>query len=71
MPIMVPGASTPSSTACPSLLEAVRQRPDVADMVVFMVQGHIVEKGDPRAAFSDPGRGGLKQFLNTQREFSI
>ncbi|MGE0237097.1 MAG: amino acid ABC transporter ATP-binding protein [Parvibaculaceae bacterium] len=43
----------------------------VADTVVFMDAGRIVEKGDPRKLFAAPESDRLKQFLNTWRERSI
>jgi len=43
----------------------------VADTVVFMDQGRIVERGDPGATFADPKSDRLRQFLNTWRERSI
>ncbi|WP_119271106.1 amino acid ABC transporter ATP-binding protein [Taklimakanibacter deserti] len=43
----------------------------VADTVVFMDGGKILEKGDPGKLFAAPESDRLKQFLNTWRERSI
>jgi polar amino acid transport system ATP-binding protein len=43
----------------------------VADRVVFMDKGRIIETGDPNTLFSQPESPRLKQFLNTWRERSI
>jgi polar amino acid transport system ATP-binding protein len=36
---------------------------DVADEVCFLHEGRVVERGDPRAIFSAPGRPETRQFL--------
>ena len=43
----------------------------VANRVVFMDEGRIVEEGEPRKTFSAPRSERLKQFLNTWRERSL
>jgi polar amino acid transport system ATP-binding protein len=43
----------------------------VADTVIFMDAGRIVERGDPRRLFAQPESDRLKQFLNTWKERSI
>lgn len=43
----------------------------VADRVVFMDQGQIVETGDPATLFTQPQSPRLQQFLNTWRDRSI
>jgi polar amino acid transport system ATP-binding protein len=43
----------------------------VADRVVFMDQGRIVEEGPPDTLFSNPKSERLQQFLNTWRERSL
>ena len=43
----------------------------VADRVVFMDEGRIVEEGAPQGLFADPKSERLKQFLNTWRERSL
>lgn len=43
----------------------------VADRVVFMDQGRIVESGTPRDLFQNPQSTRLQQFLTTWRERSI
>jgi polar amino acid transport system ATP-binding protein len=43
----------------------------VANRVVFMDEGRIVEEGEPRKTFSSPRSERLKQFLNTWRERSL
>ena len=37
---------------------------DVADRVVFMADGYIVEEGDPKEVFSDPKEERTKAFLS-------
>jgi polar amino acid transport system ATP-binding protein len=43
----------------------------VAQRVIFMDKGLIVEEGAPKELFSSPRSERLKQFLNTWRERSI
>lgn len=43
----------------------------VADRVIFMDAGRIVEEGPPARVFSDPRSARLRQFLNTWRERSL
>lgn len=43
----------------------------VADRVVFMDQGKVVETGHPEALFENPKSPRLQQFLNTWRERTI
>ncbi|QIT57152.1 amino acid ABC transporter ATP-binding protein [Aquisalimonas sp. 2447] len=43
----------------------------VADRVVFMDAGHIVESGEPKSLFQQPQSPRLQQFLTTWRERSI
>lgn len=43
----------------------------VADRVVFMDQGRLVEEGAPRPLFANPASERLTQFLNTWRERSL
>jgi len=43
----------------------------VAQRVIFMDKGRIVEEGAPRELFSSPRSERLQQFLNTWRERSI
>jgi polar amino acid transport system ATP-binding protein len=43
----------------------------VANRVVFMDEGRIVEEGEPRTTFAAPRSPRLKQFLNTWRERSL
>ena len=37
---------------------------DVADRVVFMADGYIVEEGDPKEVFSNPKEERTKAFLS-------
>ncbi|GAL37491.1 ABC-type polar amino acid transport system ATPase component [Vibrio maritimus] len=37
---------------------------EVADRVIFMANGHIVEQGTPEQIFNDPQDIQLKKFLN-------
>lgn len=37
---------------------------DVADHVIFMDDGRIVEQGDPRQVFENPSKERTKQFLS-------
>ena len=37
---------------------------DVADHVIFMDDGRIVEQGDPRQVFENPSEERTKQFLS-------
>ena len=41
---------------------------DVADHVIFMDDGRIVEQGDPRQVFENPSEGRTKQFLSRFHE---
>jgi polar amino acid transport system ATP-binding protein len=41
---------------------------DVADRIVFMADGAIVEQGTPRQIFNDPQSDRLKAFLRRYRE---
>lgn len=43
----------------------------VADRVVFMDAGRVVESGEPKSLFQDPQSSRLQQFLTTWRERSI
>lgn len=43
----------------------------VADKVVFMDQGEIVEHGQPQQLFNNPSSARLKQFLETWRERTL
>ncbi len=43
----------------------------VANRVVFMDEGRIVEEGPPEELFANPRSDRLRQFLNTWRERSI
>jgi polar amino acid transport system ATP-binding protein len=43
----------------------------VANRVVFMDRGRIVEEGEPRETFASPRSDRLRQFLNTWRERSL
>jgi polar amino acid transport system ATP-binding protein len=40
----------------------------VADRIVFMAEGSIVEQGPPRQIFNDPQSERLKGFLRRYRE---
>jgi ABC-type histidine transport system ATPase subunit len=40
----------------------------VADRIVFMTDGSIVEQGPPRQLFNDPQSDRLKAFLRRYRE---
>mgnify|MGYP000426447722 FL=1 len=41
---------------------------DVADHVIFMDDGRIVEQGDPRQVFENPSEERTKQFLSRFHE---
>ena len=41
---------------------------DVADHVIFMDDGRIVEQGDPRQVFENPSKERTKQFLSRFHE---
>ena len=41
---------------------------DVADTVVFMAEGRIIEQGPPRALFANPQSDRLRAFLRRYRE---